>query len=172
MSHIIDLSPSKKPTYNLKSNYFFSSRTSANTMPRAENNHRHRAITLLPGSPFHEAFFGQDETFRDSFDQERAVAEFCTPKTIKRRQRRHDSSPSMAKRRSRKLTEYGFVNLLGLFLDAYSASGAGGEMCSRPPPVSAISGLEILPKVWSANRVRCPLILFSPSLPPLISRVS
>ena len=42
-------------------------------MPRS----RVRGITLYEGTRFHEAFFGQDDSLRESFDQVKEVAEFC-----------------------------------------------------------------------------------------------
>jgi hypothetical protein len=47
---------------------------SSSIMPR---NSRQRGCTLLPGSPFHDAFFSQDESIRDAFDQEAVIAKFC-----------------------------------------------------------------------------------------------
>ena len=42
-------------------------------MPRS----RVRGITLYEGTRFHEAFFGQDDSLRESFDQVKEIAEFC-----------------------------------------------------------------------------------------------
>jgi len=46
---------------------------------------RVRAHTLVAGSPFHTAFFGNDETLRDGFDCEQVASSFCNPKSPKLR---------------------------------------------------------------------------------------
>ena len=45
---------------------------SSSVMPRS----RVRGITLYEGTRFHEAFFGQGDSLRESFDQEKEIAEF------------------------------------------------------------------------------------------------
>ena len=69
----------------------YSKQTKNLKMPR---NNRHRAVTLTPGSPFHDAFFGQDDSIRMEFDQEKAVQEFCTPRRLRTRNQRQNSGKS------------------------------------------------------------------------------
>ena len=49
-----------------------SSHNNLSVMPRS----RVRGITLYEGTRFHEAFFGQGDSLRESFDQEKEIAEF------------------------------------------------------------------------------------------------
>jgi len=48
---------------------------------------RVRAHTLVAGSPFHTAFFGNDETLRDGFDCEQVASSFCNNRRNSREHR-------------------------------------------------------------------------------------
>ncbi|CAB9509188.1 expressed unknown protein [Seminavis robusta] len=62
-----------------------SSTSSLSTVAR-RTQRRVRAITLQPGTSFHDAFFGQDESARTNFDQATACAEICTRENSRRGQ--------------------------------------------------------------------------------------
>ena len=88
--HIIDLAPTKAPHVSRTlihhpppTIHFEISHTSS--MPRSN---RQRSVTLQPGSAFHEAFFGPDESIREKFDQDKETdlynAQMPSPTTPRR----------------------------------------------------------------------------------------
>jgi len=53
---------------------------------------RVKVFTLVPGSPFYDAFFGDNETLRESFNQEEACDKLCNSRQFAFQ--RQDSSDS------------------------------------------------------------------------------
>ena len=68
-----------------------SSESSSNGRPR-----RVRGMTLRAGTSLHDAFFGQDDTLRENFDQVAACVETCNDRSLGHRRERQNSSSSAA----------------------------------------------------------------------------
>ena len=72
-----------------------SSSSSLSTTPhhrRSQNRHRQRGFTLRSGTPFHDAFFGHDDSIRETFDQEEACSQICNDRRMEQRQRRRNNT--------------------------------------------------------------------------------
>ena len=71
--------------------------------PRRHNRNQrgaYREVTLVPGSPFHEAFFGTDETVRQDFNCEDHLVSFCNNRDLTRSTRNGNHSDSSSSARS------------------------------------------------------------------------